>query len=550
MRRQHFAAYLVLGLVGGLFLPVVLRAQASRAAKTRCANNLRQLALAVIQYGDDKRFLPHKAATRTLDGGVVTSDTTKAARAMIWFGYHDNPAGFVCPASDDYFAGIANDDVNENMRLWFWGGKATGNNRVTPWIDTLPDPKLNATRELSFGYTRRGYNRNVRSTAKLWADRAVRDGVSKSALAGNHDDGWNVCSADGSVEFTPYAAKTSKWLTDTAKGGGYLAMKAQADESRFKPMGPPAKGRPAWTGYYKADNTRLKIEPRNFSRRSQRWSFTAHFLEGGKKTELYGTVSSEGNLEGLVGSPFADFKASLEGKALKVSRDGRSQTFSQSKAPPPPLDRRLRELAALGLLSALKCGNLEAAEAFVALDSRKKLAAKGVTVKSLMEKISGLPMRELGEHLKRWMPLVVRDKDGVLRIDLAAYKPPAPPSPKEVGETGAIGALKAISNAQSLFREGDKDNDGELQYANTLKKLGDTQLIDSVLASGTKYGYRFKLGVGAEMKGQFMWMVVASPTKPGMRHFAANHTGLIYYSESTPFKINGKCQIEGKVLGR
>lgn len=115
-------------------------------------------------------------------------------------------------------------------------------------------------------------------------------------------------------------------------------------------------------------------------------------------------------------------------------------------------------------------------------------------------------------------------------------------------EAAAIGALKTISTAQALFREGDKDGNGELDYAGDLQALGDTQLIDSVLAGGSKQGYRFELCRGAAAK-EFLWMAVASPIEPGetgARHFAVNHEGVVYYRTDGPFQLDRQeCKIEG-----
>lgn len=104
-------------------------------------------------------------------------------------------------------------------------------------------------------------------------------------------------------------------------------------------------------------------------------------------------------------------------------------------------------------------------------------------------------------------------------------------------ESAAIGALKAISSAQSLHREGDKDNDGTLDYASSLQELGRGMLIDSVLASGQKQGYVFETHAGPEP--QFMWFATADPEVPGetgMRFFYVDQSGVIYYSLDGPIQ--------------
>ena len=55
------------------------------------------------------------------------------------------------------------------------------------------------------------------------------------------------------------------------------------------------------------------------------------------------------------------------------------------------------------------------------------------------------------------------------------------PARKMGNEVAAIGALKTMGNAQALFREADKEQDGNVDYADSLKELSDTQLIAAEL---------------------------------------------------------------------
>jgi hypothetical protein len=115
---------------------------------------------------------------------------------------------------------------------------------------------------------------------------------------------------------------------------------------------------------------------------------------------------------------------------------------------------------------------------------------------------------------------------------------------KHGNESAAIGALKTISVAQSLFREADKEGDGELDYG-SLQELGDTMLIDFVLASGTKQGYIFEASA-SQSTPEFLHMATARPALPGTtgdRYFAINHEGVIFYSATTPFTLNDACEI-------
>ena len=118
--------------------------------------------------------------------------------------------------------------------------------------------------------------------------------------------------------------------------------------------------------------------------------------------------------------------------------------------------------------------------------------------------------------------------------------------------TAAIGALKTIRSAQALFREADKEGDGNLDYG-TLSELatsGTTGLIDRVLGSGTKQGYLFEATYGATTS-EFIWFATASPAVPGVtgdRYFATNHEGVTYYTASGPFVLNSvDCQMPPNV---
>lgn len=107
----------------------------------------------------------------------------------------------------------------------------------------------------------------------------------------------------------------------------------------------------------------------------------------------------------------------------------------------------------------------------------------------------------------------------------------------------AVGALKTIQTAQTLFREGDKDRDGVPDYARALSELGRARLIDEVLASGVKSGYRFSITVAPDAP-EFLWMAVAAPLDPGPDRpwLVTNHTGVIQVSP-TPVELNPRCAL-------
>ncbi len=118
------------------------------------------------------------------------------------------------------------------------------------------------------------------------------------------------------------------------------------------------------------------------------------------------------------------------------------------------------------------------------------------------------------------------------------------PRPRRGNEAAAIGSLKAITAAQTLFREGDMDDDGAPDYA-TLQELSDTRLVDMVLGAGQKQGYLFQVAP-APATPELMWMAVASPSAPGTtgwRYFVTNQDGVIYDSTTTPFALTPDCAI-------
>ncbi len=235
----------IIGILATLLMPALMKAK-EKANKTKCANNLRQFGLAALQYGDDKRFLPHFNAILTIDGDFDTNHQTKAFRAMLWYGYHDNPEGWICPSSYDAYIPINDANVRENMRLWFYGGTyGSAKKDKSPWIDAAADPTNLVTNEVSYGWTRKAMNSNIRSTAILGADRSVRTaddptdaggtGPANPGLFGNHQDGWNVLKADGTVEFVTTGFDMDgqgtlvgvAWLRSAVRGGGYLAIADQ-----------------------------------------------------------------------------------------------------------------------------------------------------------------------------------------------------------------------------------------------------------------------------------------------------------------------------------
>jgi hypothetical protein len=159
---------------------------------------------------------------------------------------------------------------------------------------------------------------------------------------------------------------------------------------------------------------------------------------------------------------------------------------------------------------------------------------------------------ELGQDLEGRLRDLTRDLDfDDLRGRLEGLVPELGEARKHGNEAAAIGALRTLSTAQSLHREGDRDGNGEYDYAPDLRALGATDLIDRVLASGEKQGYRFELCNGSEAP-EFLWMAVAHPIEPGRtgdRWFVTNQAGVTFYSTDGPFELDREtCEIPESAL--
>jgi prepilin-type N-terminal cleavage/methylation domain-containing protein len=237
----------IIGILATLLMPALMKAK-EKANKTKCSNNLRQFGLAAMQYADDKRFFPHNVRPTALDDhGYDDSSNhqTKVVRSLLYYGYHDNPEGWICPSSYDYYVPIDEGYVTENMRYWGWDGSpfVEGADPGSPWLTDPPsgDPEILLTPELSYGWTRRGMNANIRSTAMLGSDRAQKDedaavagstgGAPDPGAAGNHTDGWNVLKVDATVEFYSPSrdlrgdgTDAITVLTGTGGGEGFLVI--------------------------------------------------------------------------------------------------------------------------------------------------------------------------------------------------------------------------------------------------------------------------------------------------------------------------------------
>jgi hypothetical protein len=229
------AVGLGLALVGLLLLPA-WRGAKQRSHGVRCTRLLWQVGVAGAQYADDLRFFPHVGRIAELDGDVTSSDTPRAFRALLQLGYLEGPESLVCPASFDRAAPVVG-AAAEDPGQWFWAGQLDPDvGPASALFDDAPDPALNATAEVSYGWTRRGLNQNAPSTRLLAADRAVRDPAASRPLRGNHVNGWVVVRADLSTPFlsvddAPFPGAS---LVSTERGGGALPLVPQTDPRSFR----------------------------------------------------------------------------------------------------------------------------------------------------------------------------------------------------------------------------------------------------------------------------------------------------------------------------
>jgi prepilin-type N-terminal cleavage/methylation domain-containing protein len=248
----------IIGILATLLMPALMKAK-EKANRTKCSNNLRQLSIAAISYSDDKRFFPHYNRPAIMDGDYTTEEPSASVRALLWYGYTDSPEGWICPSSYDMYVRIDTTKTKTNMKYWFWStgnggtvagaGHDNGDSINSPFIDNKnTEMTIQQSDELSYGWTRKGMNNNVRSTALLNADRSVRREqdignmggttvIMSAAELGNHADGWNAGQVDGAVLWLslgtdppPYTYLSSIMLTASASGAnaGFLALHDQS----------------------------------------------------------------------------------------------------------------------------------------------------------------------------------------------------------------------------------------------------------------------------------------------------------------------------------
>jgi hypothetical protein len=226
-----FLVMMGVGVLAALLMPALMKAK-EKANRTKCANNMRQIALGAIQYSDDNRFFPHIHGLTQLDGDVHTSDTPRALRLVVNAHDIDSAELFICPSSTD--RAMLGQSPMPDPATWQWGGTEAAHPPLDPLAD---DPRLDQTDELSYGWTRKGLTSNSRSTNLISADRAVVEETALDLLHGNHVDGWNVGQVDGTVNWLATRSQPfpGSYLTKTdGPECGCLSIKVQDDPSALR----------------------------------------------------------------------------------------------------------------------------------------------------------------------------------------------------------------------------------------------------------------------------------------------------------------------------
>ncbi|HZU95800.1 MAG TPA: prepilin-type N-terminal cleavage/methylation domain-containing protein [Planctomycetota bacterium] len=121
----------------------------------------------------------------------------------------------------------------------------------------------------------------------------------------------------------------------------------------------------------------------------------------------------------------------------------------------------------------------------------------------------------------------------IIAIIAAIATPNLVAARKNANEAAAIGALRTLNSSETIFREGDKERDGNLDYG-MLSELNNSQLVDTVFGSGSKQGFLFQATYSFKTS-EFLWFAVANPMIAGItadRYFTVNQAGAIFYTSA------------------
>lgn len=573
MRKKDILGLAALGALGvGFFLPARALSQ-DRAHKLKCSNNLRQLALGAIQYADDKRFFPHLSKISKLDNEGSTSPTGnevpgRCIRALVFFSYHDNPESFVCPESDDK-ANTVTDATKTDLRRFGWGGVETDG--VNPLFTAAPNDKdADKLTDLSYSWTVAGYNTNARSTSVISGDRARRPGAGATQkIQGNHRDGWNVCHVDGHTTFLKSGSDEAKLLASTAAEGMKLVCwddsaaggpAAEKPEVAADPAALAKAKKLLEAGGFEAGiKSDLSVAFAALRAKADNADAYAKWMAALKPEEAMEKVAAAftRHLDVATLDAVAAFYESAAGKQVVQSQLALAKARKLSALTEPERLARHSLVRAGGPGPGMRAPREQDLVVFEMIGLTSAVYAKTLSIEHLDAAIAFYES-PAGMKYSTSLAKATDEVADILRAWLEK-KLQAPGSPfasvaREGNEAAAIGALKTLATCQAIFREGDKDQNNELDYG-TLAQLAKAQLVDNVLGTGKKQGYVFECKPGKESP-EFLWWATATPEKPGEtgnRYFFMNQAGVIYYSDKPFASIDTKkCTVpEGaKPLGR
>ncbi|MDF1662152.1 MAG: prepilin-type N-terminal cleavage/methylation domain-containing protein [Planctomycetota bacterium] len=208
---ELFAAMAIIAILAAFFLPTISISR-GKSNKQKCANNLRGIALGLIQYSNENSFFPHM---QSLESPNLTTDVAKVYRTLIHLKYVDSPEIYICPDSEDFPIEL-DDTVINNPKQFQWKSPTASGSNLAP-IFAPPDPDIFTDAnflQLSYTYLRRSVkSSSARSDTMIAADKAVKEdfdaadtGTQFFGPVGNHSDGFNIMYGDGHVDY----AKTSE----------------------------------------------------------------------------------------------------------------------------------------------------------------------------------------------------------------------------------------------------------------------------------------------------------------------------------------------------
>jgi prepilin-type N-terminal cleavage/methylation domain-containing protein len=239
----------IIGILATLLMPALMKAK-EKGNQTKCANNLKQIALSGIQYADDKHFFPHQAKLASIDGGCGTDVACRCIRSLTYFNYCDNPEVYVCPSSVDQGSPpYMSDNAKKDPRCFDWSDQAGATGLTTPLAPPLQggtqgDLALTATgcTFLSYGWAKRGFTTNSLSSSFLAGDKARLNtqeqsgtgaGSHKDNMVGNHKDAMICVSIDAHTTRVVPAGdgmNTDAKIVDTTASGGGLGVLGDGDQ--------------------------------------------------------------------------------------------------------------------------------------------------------------------------------------------------------------------------------------------------------------------------------------------------------------------------------